>query len=75
MVTKIPGKIVKSTWKYQGNIREFCRRGKVGTLVNFSTVDLSYCAMLRFNSVSIHFRKLRTVSFSMKKFIVEKLIS
>ena len=29
---KIPGNLLKKTWKNHGNIMEFCRSEKVGTL-------------------------------------------
>ena len=43
MVIEIPGKIATNTWKYQGNIMEFCERGKVGTLVVSNQMDKILC--------------------------------
>ena len=37
---KIPGNLLKNTWKNHGNIMEFCQSGKVGTL--FSEFGLPY---------------------------------
>ena len=34
IMNKIPGNLLKKTWKNHGNIMEFCQSEKVGTLIN-----------------------------------------
>ena len=38
---KIPGNLLKKTWKNHGNIMEFCQSEKVGTLHPQPTCSLS----------------------------------
>ena len=39
IMKKILGNLLKKAWKNHGNIMEFCKSEKVGTLITFSSYD------------------------------------
>ena len=52
IMKKIPGNLLKKTWKNQGKIMEFCQSEKVGTLPDFQRTHLLAMSLLHLLGVN-----------------------
>ena len=50
---KIPGNLLKKTWKNHGNIMEFCQSEKVGTLNLASTTDHFVATFMEYKNINV----------------------